>query len=133
MTGGVIRQMKNNKIDTWKFIGGVSIISYSVFVLISGTYVLDEDSMSFFTRKESSPFVYYIHLIGSASIGILFLYRSLLFIPHNKEFNDKQPERLRKRIAYQKQQFSVNFNRLSNVLLVVFLVFAIVMLLSKIL
>ena len=130
---GVIKPMNNKNLKTRRLIGGALFLAYSAFVLITGTYILDEDEFSFFTRKESNQFVYYIHLIGSAAIGILLLYRSLLFIPSNKEFNDRQPEYLRRRIEYQKQQFSLSFDRLSNVLLAIFFIFAIIMLISKIL
>jgi len=126
-------QMNNKNIDTGWLIGGILSLAYSAFVLITGTYILDEDSLSFINRKESNQFVYYLHLVGSASIGVLLLYRSLLFIPSNKEFNDKYPKYLERRLEYQRQQFSVNFDRLSNVLLVIFLIFAIIMLISKIL
>ncbi len=125
--------MNNKNVDIGKLIGGVLFLAYSSFVFITGAYILDEDSFSFITQKESNQFVYYIHLIGSASIGVLLLYRSLRFIPSNKDFNDKQQEYLRRRIGLQRQQFSVNFDRLSNVLLVIFIVFAILMLTSKIL
>ncbi len=115
--------MEIRNIDTGNFIAGLLCIAYSIFVKVSGTHILDEDSLSLFTRMESNPFVYYLHLIGSGSIGILLLYRSLLFIPANKTFQKNQPVYFKRRIAYFRQQSEVNLDKLATIVMVILLIF----------
>ncbi len=65
-------------------VSGLGIFVYAVYALFSGS-VLTSD-LEFVTR-EGDALDYYIHSFGLALVGALLFYRSLLFIPGNREYH----------------------------------------------
>ncbi len=125
--------MNHKNIYPGWFIAGALFLGYSAFVKVTGTYILDGDSLSLFTRKAYDPVLYYIHLMGSASIGVLLLYRSLLFIPSNRTFYDNYPKYLSRRMEDQRSELRVNPARLLKVIAFIVLLFLIIMVIAKVL
>ena len=113
------------------FLGGILLLSYAAFVKITGKFLFHESYRSLFLDEKPHPFDYYFNLYGSLILGILSCYRSLLFIPSNRKFHDEHPEYKRKMIAYRRAQMEINPVRLIKIVLVIFALFAILMMILE--
>jgi hypothetical protein len=125
--------MKKKNIRLSTFFGGLLFLTYAVYVKITGNFIVHESDPFSLENKANDSFSYYLNLFGSGSLGILQIYKSLLFIPSNKKYWDEYPEYHRKRIEYQRQQLKVNPARLVKVISVILLIFIAIMAISKIL
>ncbi len=70
-------------------VSGLAIFAYALYALFTGS-VLTSD-LEFVTREDDT-LDYYVHAVGLAIIGAALFYRSLLFIPGNREYHAK-PDR----------------------------------------
>ncbi len=113
------------------FLGGILLLSYAAFVKITGKFLFHESYRSLFLDEKPHSLDYYFNLYGSLIMGIVACYRSLLFIPSNRKFHDEHPEYKRKMIEYQRAQMEINPDRLIKIVLVIFVLFAILMMILK--
>ena len=81
--------MSSYKTEPAYLVSGLGVIVYAVYALVSGS-VLTGD-LDFATRRDD-PFDYYINAFGLTLLGAALLYRSLLFIPGNREYH-AEPDR----------------------------------------
>ncbi len=123
--------MNKKNIHMKWFLGGVLLLLYAAFVIITGKFLIHGSYRSLFLDEKPEPFYYYLNLYGSLIIGILYLYRSLLFIPSNRKFYDEHPEYLRKRAEYQRAQLEISPGRLIKITLVILLIFGLIMMAAK--
>ena len=81
--------MPRYKTEPPYLISGLAIFAYAVYALFAGSVLISQ--MEFVTREDSA-LDYYIHTIGLALVGAALTYRSLLFIPGNREYHAR-PDR----------------------------------------
>ena len=81
--------MPRYKTEPAYLVSGLTIFVYALYALFSGS-VLTGD-LEFVTREEDA-LDYYIHAVGLAIVGAALFYRSLLFIPGNREYHAR-PDR----------------------------------------
>lgn len=81
--------MPRYKTEPAYLVSGLAILAYAGYALFSGSVLTSH--LEFATREEDA-LDYYVNTIGLTLVGAALFYRSLLFIPGNREYH-REPDR----------------------------------------
>ncbi len=76
--------MPKYKTEPAYLVSGLAIFVYAVYALFAGSVLTFQ--LEFVTREDSA-LDFYVHTIGLVLVGAGLAYRSLLFIPGNREYH----------------------------------------------